>query len=50
MLGEHSNKKTMLLEFKAKEAKNFISNDILSFLVAEVQRQFFEYKCEGTWL
>ena len=50
VIGEHSDKKVMLLLFKAKEEMTFISNDVLSFLVAEVQRQFYEYKCEGTWV
>ncbi len=50
MIGEYSNKKTMLLKFKAKAKKDFIANDILSFLVSEVQRHFFEYKCVGVWL
>lgn len=49
-LGEHSNKNVMLLTFKAKEHINFMLNDILSFLVSEVQRYFIEYKCVGTWL
>ncbi|EON71664.1 hypothetical protein [Lysinibacillus sphaericus] len=50
VIGEKSNKKVMLLQFTAKEEKSFISNDILSFLVSEVQRHFFEYRCEGIWL
>ncbi|WP_333474114.1 normocyte-binding protein [Lysinibacillus sp. JK80] len=50
MIGENSHKKTMLLKFKAKAKKDFIANDILSFLVSEVQRHFFEYKCVGVWL
>ncbi|WP_347722655.1 normocyte-binding protein [Lysinibacillus capsici] len=50
MIGENSHKKTMLLKFKAKAKKDFIANDILSFLVSEVQRHFFEYKCIGVWL
>lgn len=50
MIGENSHKKTMLLKFKAIEKKDFIANDILSFLVSEVQRHFFEYKCVGVWL
>lgn len=50
MLGERSHKKIMLLKFKAKEEKDFLANDILSFLVSEVQRHFFEYKCVGVWL
>lgn len=49
-LGEHSNKNVMLLTFKAKEHINFMLNDILSFLVSEVQRYFIEYKCVGAWL
>lgn len=50
MLGENNHKKTMLLKFKANEERNFIANDILSFLVSEVQRHFFEYECVGVWL
>lgn len=50
MIGENSHKKTLLLKFKAKAKKDFIANDILSFLVSEVQRHFFEYKCVGVWL
>lgn len=50
MLGEYSHKKTMLLHFKATEDRTFISNDMLSFLVSEVQRYFLEYKCVGSWL
>ncbi|MFJ7662796.1 normocyte-binding protein [Lysinibacillus sp. NPDC097162] len=49
MLGENSYKKIMLLKFKAKVEKDFIANDILSFLVSEVQRHFFEFKCVGVW-
>ncbi len=49
-LGERSNKNVMLLTFKAKEHMNFMLNDILSFLVSEVQRYFIEYKCVGAWL
>ena len=50
MIGENNHKKTMLLKFKANEERNFIANDILSFLVSEVQRHFFEYECVGVWL
>ncbi|GAB0170595.1 normocyte-binding protein [Lysinibacillus sp. CTST325] len=50
MIGEDNHKKTMLLKFKANEERNFIANDILSFLVSEVQRHFFEYECVGVWL
>jgi hypothetical protein len=47
---EEHHKKILLLSFKRKEEDTFISNDILSFLVSEVQRYFFEYKCVGKWL
>ncbi len=50
MIGENSHKRIMLLKFKAKIDKDFLANDILSFLVSEVQRHFFEYKCVGVWL
>ena len=50
VVGEHSHKKTMLLQFRAKRDKDFIANDILSFLITEVQRYFTEYKCVGQWL
>ncbi|OXS70254.1 normocyte-binding protein [Lysinibacillus sp. KCTC 33748] len=50
LIGENNHRKTMLLKFKAKEERNFIANDILSFLVSEVQRHFFEYECVGVWL
>ncbi|MDD1504363.1 normocyte-binding protein [Lysinibacillus sp. CNPSo 3705] len=50
MIGENNHKKTMLLKFKANEERSFIANDILSFLVSEVQRHFFEYECVGVWL
>ena len=49
-IGEHSSKKVMLLRFKTKGEMSFITNDVMSFLVAEVQRQFYEYKCVGTWV
>ncbi|WP_167492619.1 normocyte-binding protein [Lysinibacillus tabacifolii] len=45
-----SHKKTMLLQFLSKQDKDFITNDVLGFLLAEVQRYFTEYKCVGKWL
>lgn len=45
-----SAKKVLLLEFTLNEPKSFITNDILNFLVSEVQRHFLEYRCEGTWV
>ncbi|MGE7597399.1 normocyte-binding protein [Lysinibacillus fusiformis] len=46
----NSYKKTMLLQFIAKQDRDFIANDVLSFLIAEIQRHFMEYKCVGKWL
>lgn len=45
-----SAQKVLLLEFTLNEPKSFISNDILHFLVSEVQKHFLEYRCEGTWV
>ncbi|WP_342544051.1 normocyte-binding protein [Lysinibacillus sp. FSL W7-1291] len=45
-----SHKKTMLLQFLSKQERDFMTNDVLSFLLAEVQRHFTEYKCVGKWL
>ena len=47
---ESQHKKILLLSFKNNEQETFISNDLLSFLVSEVQRYFFEYRCMGKWL
>ena len=47
---EARHKKILLLSFKRKRENSFVSNDILSFLVSEVQRNFFEYRCMGKWL
>ncbi|MEK5039336.1 normocyte-binding protein [Sporosarcina sp. FSL K6-3457] len=49
-IGDDSNKEVMTLLFRPREAITFISNDIMSFLVSEVQRYFSEYRCEGSWL
>ncbi|WP_241745396.1 normocyte-binding protein [Lysinibacillus sphaericus] len=46
----NSYKKTMLLQFISKQDRDFIANDVLSFLIAEIQRHFMEYKCVGKWL
>lgn len=45
-----SAQKVLLLEFTTNEPKNFILNDLLNFLVSEVQQRFIEYRCEGTWV
>ncbi|MEC1180047.1 normocyte-binding protein [Metasolibacillus meyeri] len=42
-------KKTLVLRFKALKQQDFIANDLLSFVVAEVQRHFYEYNCIGVW-
>ncbi|MBE1555948.1 normocyte-binding protein [Sporosarcina limicola] len=49
-ISDESNKKVMLLLFRNRGEQSFISNDILSFLVSEIQRYFLEYQCEGTWV
>lgn len=40
-------KKVMLLTFRALKANNFITRDIMSFLVSELQMYFPDYRCEG---
>ncbi|GEN36398.1 normocyte-binding protein [Aneurinibacillus danicus] len=42
-----SDKKIMRLRFRPREGNSFILNDLMSFLVSEVQMYFPEYKCEG---
>lgn len=46
---EENYKKTLLLEFTAKD-KNYLTRDILSFLVSEIQQYFPEYVCKGKLL
>lgn len=41
-------KKVMLLKFRARDDSNFITRDIMSFLVSELQMHFPDYRCEGT--
>lgn len=45
-----NDKKFMVIKFRRNSAENFITNDLLSFLVSEVQLYFPEYKCEGVLL
>lgn len=45
-----NDKKIMVIKFKKNSAENFITYDLLSFLVSEVQMHFPEYKCEGVLL
>lgn len=40
-------KKVLILYFKPVNKENYLNNDILSFLVSEVQFLYPEYKCEG---
>ncbi|WP_425448055.1 hypothetical protein [Dethiothermospora halolimnae] len=40
-------KKTLVLYFKCNKEINFITRDIMSFLVSEIQKFYPEYKCEG---
>jgi hypothetical protein len=44
-------RKTLLLRFKrrAGTADSFIVQDLMSFIVSELQMHFPEYKCEGEW-
>lgn len=42
-----NDKKFMTIKFRRTSAENFITNDLLSFLVSEVQMYFPEYQCEG---
>lgn len=45
---EHD-KKIMHLGFRKRGADSFILEDMMSFLVSEIQMYFPEYKCEGEW-
>lgn len=45
---EHD-KKIMQLGFRRRGADSFILEDMMSFLVSEIQMYFPEYKCEGEW-
>lgn len=42
-----NDKKIMVLKFRQNTAQTFISQDILSFLVSEIQMYFPEYECVG---
>ncbi|NEW09800.1 normocyte-binding protein [Paenibacillus sp. SYP-B3998] len=44
-----SDKKVMRLRFGNRGSGSFIVEDLMSFLVSEVQMYFPEYKCEGEW-
>ncbi|WP_028558694.1 hypothetical protein [Paenibacillus pinihumi] len=44
-------KKTLLLRFRKRDtaAESFILQDLMSFVVSELQMHFPEYNCEGEW-
>jgi len=42
-----NDKKVMVLRFRANTKVGFITQDVLSFLVSEIQMYFPEYECEG---
>ncbi|AIY78642.1 normocyte-binding protein [Clostridium botulinum] len=44
---EDNIKKSLVLYFEPKNKENYLNNDILSFLVSEIQIIYPEYKCEG---
>lgn len=44
---EDNIKKSLVLYFEAKNKEYYLNNDILSFLVSEIQIIYPEYKCEG---
>jgi hypothetical protein len=39
--------KVMLLSFEVENINDFLINDLISFIVAEIQRYYPEYQCEG---
>lgn len=44
---EDYGKKVLVLYFKAVDSDNYLTSDILSFIVSEIQLLYPEYKCEG---
>lgn len=44
---EDNVKKALVLYFESRNKEDYLNNDILSFLVGEVQFIYPEYKCEG---
>ena len=41
---------TMLLTFSSKQPDHFLTLDVMSFLVSQVQSLFPEYRCQGKLL
>ncbi|WP_088829945.1 normocyte-binding protein [Paenibacillus tyrfis] len=44
-----NDKKRMRLRFRARRSGSFILQDLMSFVVSEIQMYFPEYVCEGEW-
>jgi len=42
--------KTLLLSFRAREREHFLSRDLMSFLVSQIQFAYRDYKCVGVLL
>jgi hypothetical protein len=42
-----NDKKIMKLKFKALNNDSYIREDLLSFIVSEIQMYFSEYECQG---
>lgn len=47
---DRKNAKKLILKFKAREYESWLSRDIASFIVSEVQRLYPEYECGGEFL
>lgn len=47
---DRKNSKKLILKFKAREYEPWLSRDIASFIVSEVQRLYPEYECGGEFL
>ncbi|MED4355006.1 normocyte-binding protein [Schinkia azotoformans] len=42
-----ADKQTMLLHFQPQVGRNYLTNDLMSFLTSEIQMSFPEYRCLG---
>lgn len=45
-----ADKQTMLLLFQPQVGRNYLTNDLMSFLTSEIQMSFPEYRCLGAWV
>ncbi|HHW35862.1 MAG TPA: normocyte-binding protein [Bacillales bacterium] len=43
-------KSVLVLYFQAQTEKSYIMNDLMSFLISEIQISFPEYRCQGAWV